>query len=537
MSSVLYQKYRSSDFDEIKGQDHITKLLKNAVKSDQIAQAYLFVGSRGTGKTSTARILAKAVNCKKPKKDGNPCNECEYCESISKGRFLDLIEIDAASNRGIDQIRQLKEKIEFSPSEGKFKIYIIDEVHMLTTEAFNALLKTLEEPPEHVIFILATTDVHKLPPTILSRCQRYDFRLGTEKEIKDLIKSITKKEKIKIEDLALDVIVQNAKGSYRDALSTLDVIYTGQEEKKNEITLEETRKILGLPDFDSVILLLKSLLEGDGSKALSVIEELETKGVNLQQFTAYVLEILRKILIGKIQGKLGEQFDFAKDADIKLVHKLINLFLEAENRIRYANNQALVLEMIIPEMMKADAGENIKIVNKDVKKRIPPDSKKEEEKEKEEDEKKEKKKSKEIKTEDKDISVKEVKEKWGEFVNEIKPFNGHLYAFLDSANVINFDKGILFIEVPFQFHMERIEVPKSRDVISKTFKKVYGVSCGVSCVVNDDIKPKNKADADFVLRKLPVIKKPKKEEKGHREEKKEERRKVATNIEAIFEGM
>ena len=175
MPSVLYQKYRSMDFDEIKGQDHVTKLLKNAVKGNQISQAYLFVGSRGTGKTSTARILAKAVNCKKPKADGNPCNECEYCTSITTGRFMDLIEIDAASNRGIDQIRELKEKIEFSPSEGKFKVYIIDEVHMLTTEAFNALLKTLEEPPGHVIFILATTDVHKLPPTILSRCQRYEI--------------------------------------------------------------------------------------------------------------------------------------------------------------------------------------------------------------------------------------------------------------------------------------------------------------------------------------------------------------------------
>jgi DNA polymerase III subunit gamma/tau len=538
MSSVLYQKYRSVDFDEIKGQDHVTKLLKNAVKSDQIAQAYLFVGSRGTGKTSTARILAKAVNCKKPKKDGNPCNECEYCESIASGRFLDLIEIDAASNRGIDQIRQLKEKIEFSPSEGKFKIYIIDEVHMLTTEAFNALLKTLEEPPEHVIFILATTDVHKLPPTILSRCQRYDFRLGTENEIKGLIKGIAKKEKLTIEEEALDVIVQNAKGSYRDALSTLDVIYTGQEEKKKEITLEETRKILGLPDFDSVILLLRSLVEGDGSKALSVVEELESKGVNLQQFTGYVLEILRKILIGKIRGNLGKEFEFAQDVDMKVVHKLINLFLEAENRIRYANNQALVLEMIIPEMMKADAGENIKIVNKDVKKRIPPEPDKEEKKEEEKKEKeKEKKKTKEAKTEDKDVSVKEIKKKWDEFVNEIKPFNGHLYAFLDSANVLNFDSGTLFIEVPFQFHMERIEVPKSRNAISETFKKVYGTGCRVSCAVNDDIKPKNKSDADFVLRKLPVIKKPKKEEKDSREEKKGERSRVATNIEAIFEGM
>ena len=535
MPSVLYQKYRSGDFDEIKGQGHITKLLKNAIKGDQISQAYLFVGSRGTGKTSTARILAKAVNCKSIKKDGNPCNECEYCSSITSGRFLDLIEIDAASNRGIDQIRELKEKIEFSPSEGQFKVYIIDEVHMLTTEAFNALLKTLEEPPSHVIFILATTDVHKLPPTILSRCQRYDFRLGTDDEIRDLIKGIAKKEKITIEEGALDVIVQNAKGSYRDALSTLDVIYTGQEEKKNEITLDEARSILGLPDFDSVMLLLKSLIEGNGGKSLSVIESLESKGVNLQQFTSYVLDILRKILTGKIQGKLEKEFKFVEDVDIKVIHKLINLFLEAENRIRYANNQALVLEMIIPEMMKSGVGQDVEIVNKDVKKRIPPEAEKEDEGKKSKSEKKEKKGEKESKGED--VSVSEIEKKWDEFVNEIKPFNGHLYAFLGSANVLNFDNGTLFIEVPFQFHMERIEVPKSRNAISQTFQKVYGMSCSVSCSVNDKIKTKKKSDADFVLRNLPVIKKSKKEEQKSEEKEDKEPSKVVTNIEAIFEGM
>ena len=173
----------------------------------------------------------------------------------------DLVEIDAASNRGIDQIRELKERIEFSPVEGKYKVYIIDEVHMLTTEAFNALLKTLEEPPAHVVFILATTDVHKLPPTILSRCQRYDFRLGTDEEIKDLIKSVCKEEKITIKDDALSIIVKNAKGSYRDALSILDVVYSGQEENKHEITLEEVQMTLGLPDSEKVVLLLRYLLE------------------------------------------------------------------------------------------------------------------------------------------------------------------------------------------------------------------------------------------------------------------------------------
>jgi len=272
--SSLYQKYRSTNFDEIKGQEHITRLLKNAVKGKQISHGYLFVGSRGTGKTSMARIMAKAVNCLALTSSGNPCNECSVCKSIADGTFLDLIEIDAASNRGIDQIRELKEKIEFSPSEGQFKVYIVDEVHMLTTEAFNALLKTLEEPPKHVIFIFATTDVHKLPPTILSRCQRYDFRLGTDGEIKSLIEEIAKKEKIHIKGDALDLIVNNAKGSYRDALSILDVVYSGQEDTKQEITMEEVRKILGIPDSDQVLNLLHSLLVGDGSKSLEIIESL-----------------------------------------------------------------------------------------------------------------------------------------------------------------------------------------------------------------------------------------------------------------------
>lgn len=512
MSSVLYQKYRSSDFNELQGQDHVTKLLKNAVKTKQIAQAYLFVGSRGTGKTSTARILAKAVNCKKIKSDGNPCNECESCISISTGRFLDLIEVDAASNRGIDQIRELKEKIEFSPSEGKYKVYIIDEVHMLTTEAFNALLKTLEEPPAHVIFILATTDVHKLPPTILSRCQRYDFRLGTNEEIATLITDICKKEKIKIEEGALNIVIQNAKGSYRDALSILDVIYTGQDEKINEITTEEARKILGLPERDSVILLLKSLVKGDGGKSLDIIGSLEKNGVNLQQFTNYTLDILRQILIAKIKGKVEKEIDFVKEVDIKTIYKLINLFLNAENRIRYANNQALVLEMIIPEMMKVDGEREIEIVNRDVKKRITEP--------KQEEEKEEVMEEKDIK----EVSLNEISKRWDEFINEIKPFNGHLYAFLGGANVKDFNKGILHLEVPFKFHEERIEVPKSRNAISETFKKVYGTNCKVSCVVNPSMKSK-KSEADFVLRKLPIIK-PKEKEKN-----------VAVNVEAIFEGM
>jgi len=519
MSSVLYQKYRSQNFDEIIGQENVTKLLKNAVKKSQLAHAYLFVGSRGTGKTSTARILAKAINCLNPQKDGNPCLECEHCKAIANGTFLDLMEIDAASNRGIDQIRDLKEKIEFSPSEGNFKVYIIDEVHMLTTEAFNALLKTLEEPPAHVIFILATTDVHKLPPTILSRCQRYDFRLGTDDEVRDLIKTICKEEKINIQDEALDVVVQNAKGSYRDALSLMDVVYSGQEQSKSQITLDEVRKTLGLPDSEKVTLLLLSLLSGDGGKALETIESLEQGGVNLQQFTAYVLDTLRRIFTAKIKGTVGKEYSFVKDIDIKDLHRLINLFLEAENRIRYANNQALVLEMIIPEMMKPNVNSEIKIVNRDVKKKIPMIE--------------EKKPEVKVEEKGKDLSIEEINTKWEKFIDEIRPFNHHLYAFVGAAHIISFVEGKLHIEVPFSFHKERIEVPKSRNIISEVFMKVYGMSCIVDCDVNPAMKPVEKTDAETVLKNLPT---PKPSEKSKRIFKPKENTKIK-DIEAIFEGI
>jgi len=546
MPSVLYRKYRAQNFDQLIGQNHITKLLKNAIKTDQIAQAYLFVGSRGTGKTSTARILAKAVNCLNPTKDGNPCNECSICNAISNGSMMDLIEIDAASNRGIDQIRELKEKIEFSPSEGKYKVYIIDEVHMLTTEAFNALLKTLEEPPAHVIFMLATTDVHKLPPTILSRCQRYDFRLGTDAEIAEVISSVSKEEGIGVDEKALALLVQNAKGSYRDALSLLDVVYSGQEKGKKQITEEEVRNILGLPDFDKVTTLLSSLEAGNGKKALEIVEGLEEKGVNLQQFTSYTLSILREILVGKIKGKLGKDYEMFSGWDIRMIHRVINLFLEAENRIKYASNQALVLEMIIPEMMKDEVPNNeVKIVNTDVKNKIAPqvEVKKEEIKEKVKEEPIPSEVAEDSEEEEddvagEDVSVDDIKKRWESFVLEVKPFNNHLYAFLENANVVGFNEGVLTIEVPFSFHKDRIEIPKSREVISSVFKKMYGSQCKIVCNVNDKMKLEKKSDAEFVLRNVPVA--PKKE--APKEENKEKpnfykAKKVSAEIEAIFEGM
>ncbi|NLZ24564.1 DNA polymerase III subunit gamma/tau [Candidatus Dojkabacteria bacterium] len=511
MSRVLYRKYRAQNFDELIGQEHITKLLKNAVRKEQLSHAYLFVGSRGTGKTSTARILSKAVNCLDLKKDGNPCNKCEICVSITNGNFLDLIEIDAASNRGIDQIRELKERIEFAPSKGKYKIYIIDEVHMLTNEAFNALLKTLEEPPSHIIFILATTDVHKLPATILSRCQRYDFRLGTELEIEKVLKSVLKSEKLKIEDEALKLVVRNARGSYRDALSLLDVIVNSQLQSKDpqKITEDEARAVLGIPEVHMVNDLLSALLKGESKKALECIKELEIKGTNLVQFTNFTLEILRGVLVSKISNEdITKEYPFAKDLTIKEILSLIKEFLDVGRNLKTTTNQILIFQMLIPifsEDTKQEGDSTIKRESKRSSTILEGKSEKIEV----------------IHSDVVHLEIDEVKENWKRVVNSIRPINTHLYAFLNSSKPVKVKRNELFIEVPFKFYKDQIESPASRDVISEIVFKIFGTHCKLSCCVNENTKPKLQSSADVVLQNVP--------EKSKKEE--------GIDIEAVFAGM
>jgi len=247
--SALYRKYRPQVFEDVIGQEPIVKTLRRAIKSNRVGHAYLFAGPRGVGKTTVARILAKAVNCLG--KGDIPCGKCKNCLDIAQGKFIDLIEIDAASNRGIDEIRELRDKIKFSPSIGRKKVYVIDEVHMLTREAFNALLKTLEEPPEHATFIFATTEVHKVPETVSSRCQRFDFRLGGEKKVAETIEKIAKREKLKLSKEALSLVVRSSGGSYRDAVSALDQLSSHITDR--EIEVFEVLKILNLTALDQVL--------------------------------------------------------------------------------------------------------------------------------------------------------------------------------------------------------------------------------------------------------------------------------------------
>jgi len=297
--ATLYRKYRPQTFNQIIGQDHIVDTLRKALKLNRVSHAYLFCGARGVGKTTLARLLAKAVNCLKSSPTGErPCGKCRNCLDIADGRFVDLIEIDAASNRGIDEIRDLRDRVQFAPSVGKKRVYIIDEVHMLTREAFNALLKTLEEPPGHTLFIFATTEVHKVPATILSRCQRFDFRLGTDEVIEKNIKELAKKENLKLTDEVAKLIVRSAAGSYRDAQSILDQLSSHLVKKK--IDSKEAIKLLNLSTLEQVDELIAKFKEGNLSRIILYLGDLAEKNVGFSNLTDEVIVELRRRMIDKI---------------------------------------------------------------------------------------------------------------------------------------------------------------------------------------------------------------------------------------------
>jgi len=315
MSYIVFaRKWRPQDFDEIVGQEHITTTLKNAIKQDRVAHAYLFCGPRGIGKTTTARILAKALNCEKGPTP-TPCNKCASCKEITGGNSLDIIEIDGASNRGIDEIRNLRESVKFSPHTGKFKVYIIDEVHMLTSEAFNALLKTLEEPPAHVKFIFATTAPHKLIPTILSRCQRFNFRRLSSKDIAEKLQKIAKQEKIKIEEEAVFTIVQSASGSMRDAESLLDQLATYC---KNNITAKDVSCVLGAVEKQALYEFSQHIIDKDTASAIKLINKIIDDGVDPYQFVLALIEYFRNAMFIKQGKELTPLLELSKDDIAKI---------------------------------------------------------------------------------------------------------------------------------------------------------------------------------------------------------------------------
>jgi DNA polymerase III subunit gamma/tau len=365
---VLYRKYRPQSFSEFVGQEHVIKTVTNEIANDSISHAYLFCGPRGTGKTTLARLLAKSLNCTGRKKGTfEPCNKCESCTEIMAGNSMDLIEIDAASHRGIDEIRELKEGIRFAPAKSKYKVFIIDESHQLTKEAANALLKTLEEPPSHAIFILATTEAHKMIPTIISRCQRFDYRKLTVPELVANLGTIAGKEKVKIAKPALELIAINATGSVRDSLSLLDQVVTLKTVAGKEITVEDIKGLLGLVEIETVSTMTDLIAQKKTAEALAFLNDIADKGGDLQEFSKGLINYLRQVLIMKIMGeknsiitgltkeeleRMEKQSGLFTEADLQ---KIINLFLDSENKMRYSPIPQLPMELAILESVGISA--------------------------------------------------------------------------------------------------------------------------------------------------------------------------------------
>ena len=298
MAQALYRTWRPHLWEEVVGQDHIVQTLKNAITQERVGHAYLFAGPRGTGKTTSARLLAKAVNCLDPDLANRPCDKCVNCIAVNDSRFMDLIEIDAASNTSVEDIRDLRDKVGFAPSQGRFKVYIIDEVHMLSTSAFNALLKTLEEPPSHVIFILATTEIHKIPATVLSRCQRHEFRRIPVQTIIAKLKTLTKQEKIHIDDEALSLVARQATGSLRDAISLVDQLSSVSK----KITLQTAQDVLGTATSQAVIDLVDAILKNESASGMEIIHKALDSGSDPRQFARQIVDYLRNLLVIKLEG-------------------------------------------------------------------------------------------------------------------------------------------------------------------------------------------------------------------------------------------
>lgn len=358
--TALYRKWRPATFDEVRGQDHIVTTLKNQIRTGRIGHAYLFCGTRGTGKTSIAKIFAKAVNCEHPV-DGNPCGECSACKAIAAGASMNVVEIDAASNNGVDNIRQIREEVEYSPPSGKYRVYIIDEVHMLSTGAFNALLKTLEEPPGYVIFILATTEANKIPITVLSRCQRYDFHRIDGSTIADRLREMADAEGIDVEDKALHYVAKKGDGSLRDAISLFDqcaAFHYGQQ-----LTYERVLDVLGAVDNEVYSGFLRLLQQKDAGQCLRKIEELILQGRDLGQFLSDFIWYLRGVLLAQTGEASAELLDMSEEDRTRLLEdasfmseettlRFIRVLSETMNQMRYSTSKRVLLEIALIKLTK-----------------------------------------------------------------------------------------------------------------------------------------------------------------------------------------
>lgn len=506
MSLALYRKYRPKTFAEVVSQDHVKTTLLNAISINRIGHAYILVGARGIGKTTLARLFAKAINCL-DKSGPEPCNKCEACLAIDGGKALDLLEIDAASNRGIDEIRELREKVKFTPAKLKYKVFIIDEVHMLSTPAFNALLKTLEEPPEHAVFLMATTEVHKVPATILSRCQRFDLKKLTVPELIGYLKMIAKSEGIEASQEALELITGQADGCARDAVSLFTQVNAFS---KGKIDQKLVKEVLGVVDQAAIAEFVDHLMTRSPARCVDQLQKLLENGYDIEQFTKNLIEYLRKMMVAKIGAdakdivlanlsseQLSKLQTQARAVSLAQIVHFIKAFLDAQQHLGQSLYPQLPLELALMELFgETDEIKKVTLSN------APPAVARPIEKIKKaavqiasgiakpvkslisEKPVKAKEKSAPVNS---NLNLDHFKSHWTEVVQEVMPINTSLATFLRIAVLKEFDGEYLTLAFKFRFHQERIADHKYRVIVEKVLAKIHDQKVLIKCVVDDSL--------------------------------------------------
>lgn len=485
-------------------QNHIKIAIQNEIETDKVAHAYLFCGPRGIGKTTAARLLAKAVNCENRKEgESEPCNKCDSCKEITSGRDLDIVEIDAASHTGVDNVRDnIVQNAKFSPSRRKYKVFIIDEVHMLSTSAFNALLKTIEEPPPRVIFIMATTEIHKVPATIISRCQRFDFKKISRREIVERLKYVLSMERVEVDEQILDSIARSSEGCVRDSESLLGQVLALRD-AKNKISREQAELVIPKSDFNLVSDFVGFLAARDAEKALRLVNKLVEEGIDLSQFTADLVEFLRKILLAGVSGSLAEfSFDldedsekkitqFAKDIEPRQLISWLELFIEKRQELKFSDIAQLPLEMAVIEIIGGfSAAKEFAAPGPTLKPQAPPSEVRP--KIKPLPGKENIKKTDEvvdvgpIAT---DLTLEQVKEKWFELLRVAADRNPALVFILRIGQPMGIENGTLQIGFKYRFHKERINESKNNLILRNLIKEITGSDVRVNGVVADLPEP------------------------------------------------